>query len=324
MSRRPNAERTLSEPPSPETTTCPEVAVSGRTPGSMQPSRAPGLRPQSLPRGLYYDRHCIADAEHDEILRWLATIHPIREQRYAPNHPPPQGQSQRWLLRPVYWLGNWQFACLNYYHPPRGILHRCVKAEPFPPVLARLVAKAERIARRLYSGPDMPAAWHLNTCLVNFYGSRLEGDRRIDTARVGEHKDFEPGPVASLSLGERALFQFVSSSRIGERGAVAFQQWLDDGSLQIFGGERWKKHYFHRVQRVDRKGSAFDVHAENFVTRRVNFTFRYVPDEHIVPYADLPEASAEDVRGYMEQLAAHSAFFRGELEARRRASRARA
>jgi alkylated DNA repair dioxygenase AlkB len=285
----------------------------------MSASRAPGLRPQSLPRGLYYDPRFVTPAAREEILRWLATLHPIREQRYAPNHPPPAGQGQRWLLRPVYWLGNWQFACLNYYHPPRGILHRCVKAEPFPPVLAAVVAKAEAIARRLYSGPDMPAAWHLNTCLVNFYGSHLEDGHRVDTARVGEHKDFEPGPVASLSLGERALFQFVSSSRIGQRGAVALQQWLDDGSLQIFGGERWKKHYFHRVQRVDRKGSDFAIQAENFVTRRVNFTFRYVPDEHIVPYAKLPAASAQDVRGYMEQLAQHSTFFRKELKAPRHA-----
>jgi len=275
----------------------------------------PGLA--SLPRGLYYDRHCLSDAARDEIVHWLSTIHPIWEQRYAPNHPPPPGKSQRWLLRPVYWLGNWQFACLNYYHPPRGILHRCVNAEPFPPVLANVVAKAEAIARRLYTGPDMPVGWHLNTCLVNFYGSRLEGERRIDTARVGEHKDFEPGPVASLSLGERALFQFVSSSRIGDRGSVAFQQWLDDGSLQIFGGERWKKHYFHRVQRVDRKGSEFEVHAEGFLTRRVNFTFRYVPDQHIVAYAKLPAEAAEDVRGYMQQLAVHSKFFQKALAARR-------
>ncbi|MFN2425222.1 MAG: alpha-ketoglutarate-dependent dioxygenase AlkB, partial [Candidatus Binatia bacterium] len=201
----------------------------------------------------------------------------------------------------------------GYYHPPKGILHRCVKAEPFPPVLAALVARAESISRRIYSGPDMPAGWHLNTCLVNFYGSRLDGTRRIDTARVGEHKDFEPGPVASISLGERALFQFVSSSRIGQRGTVALQQWLDDGSLQIFGGDRWKTHHFHRVQRVDRKGANFAIHAEDFVTRRVNFTFRYVPDVHIVPYAKLPREAAEDVRGYMEQLAQHSSFFRKEL-----------
>lgn len=276
----------------------------------------PARRSSSLPPGLHYDREFIGHADRAEILAWLATIHPIWEQRYAPNHPPPAGREQRWLLRPVYWLGNWQFACLDYYHPPKGILHRCVQAEPYPPVLQRLVAEAERIARRIYRGPDMPAGWHLNTCLVNFYGSRIEGERAIDSARVGEHKDFEPGPVASLSLGARAFFQFVESSRIGARAAIVFQQWLDDGSLQIFGGERWKRQVFHRVQRVDRKGVTFPLHTENFLTRRINFTFRYVPDEHIVPYAQLPAGAAADVRGYMEALAQHSDFFRAALAAR--------
>ena len=271
-------------------------------------------RPSALPRGLYYDRDFIAPAARAEILEWLATIHPIWERRYAAHHPPPPGREQRWLLRPVYWLGNWQFACLDYYHPPKGILHRCVRAEPYPPVLQRLVAQTEKIAHRLYAGPDMPAGWHLNTCLVNFYGNRIEGDRRIDTARVGEHKDFEPGPVASMSLGARAFFQFVSGNRTREGAAVAFQQWLDDGSLQIFGGDRWKRQLFHRVQRVDRKGDAFALDTESFITRRVNFTFRYVPDEHILPFAQLPADAAADVREYMEQLARHSPFFRRELE----------
>jgi alkylated DNA repair dioxygenase AlkB len=276
-----------------------------------------GPRPSALPRGLHYDRAFVAPADREAILAWLATIHPIWERRYAAHHPPPPGREQRWLLRPVYWLGNWQFACLDYYHPPKGVRHRCVRAEPYPPVLRKLVARAEKIARRLFTGPDLPAGWHLNTCLVNFYGTRIDGGRAIDTARVGEHKDFEPGPVASLSLGARAFFQFVSGSRSGERADVAYQQWLEDGSLQIFGGDRWKRQLFHRVQRVDRKGAAVPLHTERFVTRRVNFTFRYVPDEHIVPYAGLPEDAAADVREYMEQLAVHSDFFRRALAARR-------
>jgi DNA oxidative demethylase len=270
----------------------------------------------ALPRGLFYDRRFLTPGDRDDIVRWLGSIHPIREQRYAPNHPPPPGKSQRWLLRPVYWLGNWQFACLDYYHPPKGVLDRCVRAEPYPAVLARLVAKSEGIARELYRGDDMPAGWRLNTCLVNFYGSLVDGDRRVDCARVGEHRDFEPGPVASISIGERAFFQFVSASRAGAAGTVAWQQWLEDGSLQIFGGDRWKRQLFHRVQRVERRASSIAVDAPGFEVRRVNFTFRYVPDAHIVRYAHLPQASADDVRGYMEQLAQHSAFFRRELEAR--------
>jgi alkylated DNA repair dioxygenase AlkB len=276
----------------------------------------PVARSPSLPRGLHYDHAFVAPADRAAILAWLGTIHPIWERRYPTTRPLPPGREQRWLLRPVYWLGNWQFACLDYYHPPKGVRHRCVRAEPYPPVLARLVARAERIARRSYDGPDLPAGWHLNTCLVNFYGSRIENGRRIDTARVGEHKDFEPGPVASISLGARALFQFVTGGRTRERAAVAFQQWLDDGSLQIFGGDRWKRQLFHRVQRVDRKGGPFDLRTEGFVARRVNFTFRYVPDEHILRYAELPAEAASDVHQYVERLARHSAFFRRELDAR--------
>lgn len=278
-----------------------------------------------FPQGLYYDPAFISPKSREEILRWLGTIRPLWEERYSPNNPPPPGQVQRSLLRPVYWLGNWQFACLNYYHPPKGTFHRCVRAEPFPPVFVRLISKVETLTRRMFRGADLPLGWHLNTCLVNLYGSRLEGDRRIDTARVGEHKDFEPGPVASISLGERAMFQFVASRSLGQRDGVVFQQWLEDGSLQIFGGEKWKQRLFHRVQRVDKKlGARFSLDVENFETRRINFTFRYVPDVHITPYAQLPKGAAEDVRAYMERLADHASFFRRELERAGRGGKQRA
>lgn len=253
--------------------------------------------------------------DRQEILAWLRTIHPIWEQRYSRNNPPPEGQSQRQLLRPVYWLGNWQFACLDYYHPPKGIENRCVRAEGFPAPMRRWVLQIEEIARRTYLGTDLPARWKLNTCLVNFYGSKIEGEKRIDTARVGEHMDFEPGPVASVSLGERALFQFVSSRRVGQRDGVVFQQWLDDASLQIFGGAKWKRQLFHRVQRVDRRDKCrFELNVEDFETRRINFTFRYVPEEHIVRLADLPAPLAEDVVPYVQELARHSDFFSDELK----------
>src|SRR5947208_4495292 len=134
----------------------------------MDSSMRPGHRP-SLPRGLHYDPDFIAAGDRTEIVEWLATIRPIWERRYAPHHPPPAGQEQRGLLRPVYWLGNWQFACLDYYRPPHGIHGRCMRAEPFPPVLEGLVRRIEARARDMFDGPDLPAGWHLNTCLVNFY-----------------------------------------------------------------------------------------------------------------------------------------------------------
>ena len=268
--------------------------------------------------GLFYDRNFVTRSEREQVFEWLSTIHPIWEERYSKHNPPPSGKEQRRLLRPVYWLGSWQFACLDYYHPPKGTENRCVQAEPFPPILSRLVARVEAIAREMFVRPgDMPKGWHLNVCLVNFYGNRLENGKRVDCARVGEHKDFEPGPVASLSFGERAFFQFVSSRRPGTRDAVVFQQWLDDSSLQLFGGDRLKRQLFHRVQRVDKKlGHRFALNVEDFETRRVNLTFRYVPEEHVVSYAKLPQNSADDVRSYMGELAQHSEFFAQALKAR--------
>jgi alkylated DNA repair dioxygenase AlkB len=283
---------------------------------ALPPRRGPSLAQKARQRtpGHHYNASFLSASDKTEILSWLGTLYPLWEQRYSKHFPPPEGQSQRRLLRPVYWLGNWQFACLDYYRPPKGVLNRCVKAEPFPAVLQRQVAKVEEHARRMFRGPDMPKGWHLNTCLVNFYGSRLEDGKWVDTARVGEHKDFEPGPVASLSFGERALIQFVTSSRPGERDEVVLEQWLDDGSLELFGGARWKEQTFHRVQRVDtREGHLLKPELPDFRTRRINLTFRYVPDVHVIPFAQLSPEAREDVRPYMAKLAEHSAFFRAEL-----------
>ncbi|MCE9666480.1 alpha-ketoglutarate-dependent dioxygenase AlkB [Myxococcus stipitatus] len=284
---------------------------------ALPPRRGPSLAHKARQRtpGHHYNASFLSAMDREAILSWLGALHPLWEERYSKHFPPPPGQSQRRLLRPVYWLGNWQFACLDYYRPPKGVWNRCVKAEPFPEVLQRQVSKIEELARRMFRGPDMPKGWHLNTCLVNFYGSRLEDGRWVDTARVGEHKDFEPGPVASLSFGERALIQFVTSTRPGERDAVVLEQWLDDGSLELFGGARWKDETFHRVQRVDtRAGHDLAPKLPDFRTRRINLTFRYVPDVHVTPYAALSPEAREDVRPYMEQLAKGSAFFRAELD----------
>jgi alkylated DNA repair protein (DNA oxidative demethylase) len=267
--------------------------------------------------GHIYERDFLSPGARTELVRYLTSLHPIWEERFSAHNPPPPGQKQRRLLRPVYWLGNWQFACLDYYRPPNGIRDRCVKAEPFPAVLAELVAQIEAMARLELRESDIPKGWHLDTCLVNFYGDRREGEKLVDVARVGEHKDFEPGPVASISLGERALLQFVRSQKPGERDEVVLQQWLEDSSLQLFGGARWKDHLFHRVQRVERKGAhRFPLHLNDFETRRINLTLRYVPDQHVIPYANLSTNAASDVRGYMETLARHAPFFAKELAAR--------
>ncbi len=262
-----------------------------------------------------YDSTFVDVAARAELLEWLATLAPLWEMRFSTKRPLPPGKQQRPLLRPVYWLGNWQFACLGYYEPPRRTHDVAVAAEPFPPVLARLVAVIEGRVRAGFPPAAVPRRWHLNTCLVNFYGDKTdETGKEIDAARVGEHRDFEPGPVASISLGERARFQFV---RRGMRDAPPVRtQWLEDRSLQIFGGPRWKDELLHRVQRVeDKLALALPPAITGFRTRRINFTFRYVPDEHVVPYARLPAAARDDVRDYVTTLAQRSAFFASALAA---------
>ena len=274
---------------------------------------APGDR-SGRDRSYLYVPGYVDDARRAAIMAWLATLHPLWEQRYSTVRPPPAGKSQRPLLRPVYWLGNWQFACLGYYEPPRGVRDRCVAAEPLPPPLAAIAADVEARVRRSFPPADVPPGWKLDTCLVNFYGSRREGERWVDVARVGEHRDHEPGPVASVSLGERALFQFVG--RGAGEGAPVRTQWLDDGSLQVFGGPHWKDDLLHRVQRVDRKlDRELPPAIDGFRTRRINFTFRHVPAQHVVPFARLGGQARADVRGYVEELAAGSAHFRAALRA---------
>lgn len=265
---------------------------------------------EALPPGLFYQFPFVNREERAQILNWLKTLHPLWEMRFSEHFPPPEGDQQRPLLRPVYWLGNWQFACLNYYHPPEGILHRCLKAEPYPPFLKKQVERMEFIARKRFPKNSVPEKWKLNTCLINFYGSKLEDGKWIDRARVGEHKDFEPGPVASLSFGDRAYFQFVAgNSNLGEDNAI-YSQWLEDSSLQIFAGEKWKERYFHRVQRVeDKRKESLGPEISGFSTRRINFTFRYVPEEHIYQLSDLPSPHREDIGPYLKELAQFSLYF---------------
>jgi alkylated DNA repair protein (DNA oxidative demethylase) len=283
--------------------------------GARMPSASALPASARDPLGHLYDPKYLSRPARTEILRYLETIRPIWEFRYATDEAAPDGRGQRRLLRPVYWLGNWQFACLDYYRPPRGTKERCVRAEPFPPVLARIARDAETRARKAFPERYVPRGWHLNTCLINFYGKRLEAGRWVDSARVGEHRDFEPGPVASLSIGERALFQFVTSRRIGERDAPLLSQWLDDGSLQIFAGPLYKERTFHRVQRVDRRdGVLLPPALDDFRTRRVNFTFRYVPKADVIPFARLSPRPRARVEGYVRELAERSELFRRELE----------
>lgn len=267
-------------------------------------------RPAAGAGGLIYRENFVTAAQKQQILGEVRELYPIWENRFSEHNPPPPGTQQRRLLRPVYWLGNWQFACLNYYHPPKGIEHRCVQAEAFPPAMQALVDEIMELTRNNFDERDIPRGWELNTCLINYYGSQIASDgTKTDVARVGEHKDFEPGPVASVSFGAKALFQFVASDGKQQQSQVVLQQWLEDSSLQIFGGEKFKKKLFHRVQRVEKAPELEGLHTPEFETRRLNFTFRYVPREHIQPLGRFPETLRSDVKPYVAKLAEKSPFF---------------
>jgi hypothetical protein len=256
----------------------------------------------------------ISQTEKEQIFNYLKTLHPIWENRYSESNPPPEGEPNRQLLRPVYWLGNWQFACLDYYHPPKGMYNRCVDAEKYPAVIEKIISKVHALVREQFDERDVPKNWELNTCLINYYGYKKIGEKNLDTARVGEHKDFEPGPIASISFGEKALFQFVKSAGKSQQSNVILQQWLEDSSLQLFGGEKFKKQLFHRVQRVEEKGTSYpELNTTHFETRRVNFTFRYVPRDHILPLRKIPEALRTDVLPYVAELAKKSDYWKNEL-----------
>lgn len=265
--------------------------------------------------GLFYHPTFVRRAESEEIIEWLKTLYPIWEMRFSEHNPPPAEDTQRQLLRPVYWLGNWQFACLNYYHPPKGIHNRCIRAEDYPPILKKLLLTIENITKVHFKKHEVPKGWKLNTCLINFYGTKIdETGKRVDTARVGDHKDFELGPVASLSFGERAFFQFVLGKK-DLKNNVLHEQWIEDCSLQIFGGELYKNRAFHRVQRVEKKlKKHFDINVENFETRRINFTFRYVPEEHIIKFQELPSELRSDITPYVEELAKQSTYWAKQLK----------
>jgi alkylated DNA repair dioxygenase AlkB len=182
-------------------------------------------------------------------------------------------------------------------------------------IVEKLLVIIEQIAKTHFKKSDVPEKWKQNTCLINYYGASIGVDgKRNDCARVGDHKDFELGPVASLSFGERAFFQFVMGNK-NLKNNVLEEMWLDDSSLQLFGGSLYKERAFHRVQRVENKlKKHFDLNVENFETRRINFTFRYVPEEHIVRFRDLPQSLKEDIHPYMEILARSSEHFEKELK----------
>ena len=80
---------------------------------------------------------------------------------------------------------------------------------------------------------------------------------------------------------------------IGKDLAARIREIVDTGDAE-----------FHRELMAE-----FPPTIEGFHTRRINFTFRYVPPAHVTPFARLSEATRRDVLPYVEELAQYSRFF---------------
>lgn len=268
-----------------------------------------GHEPLEVP-GFSYLPRFISEAEGEALLRYFGSLTPLWESRYVGEHAAREGQTQRRLTRPVYWLGAWQFACLGYYAPPQHVDEKCVRAEPMPQLMRELL---ERLAPQLAAhGADAAP----NTCLINYYGSELTTDAKgrpqpVDYARLRMHRDHEPGPVVMFSLGQPALFEFVDPQT---PDAPEVSLWLKNRSVVLFSGPKFKDRLYHRVTRV-RHGDSPKMPEvlPDFRLRRVSVSFRFVPEAHIKSLRELSEGAQAQVRGYVEQLAVRSEHFRDEL-----------
>lgn len=251
--------------------------------------------------GYSYLPQFISLGESVALIEYFASLRPLWEHRYSDDDKVRRGAKSRRLSRPVYWLNAWQFACLGYYSEPLHTEHKCVRAEPYPQVFEGILERARSALTRHTN--ESPA---FNSALINYYGSEIEGIRKKDIARLGAHKDSEPGPVVMFSIGQPALFEFVNR----EKTKVHLAHWARHRSLTILSGETFKDTYYHRVTRV-RHGiePVLSSPLPNFALRRVSVSLRSVPDDKIETFAELPQEAREQVRGYIETLSEHSSFF---------------
>ena len=275
-----------------------------------------GLEAIEVP-GFSYLPGFITPAEGVELLRYFGSLKPLWESRHAGGDAARAGATSRRLTRPVYWLGAWQFACLGYYALPNHTTEKCLRAEPFPEVMTSVL---QRLAPKLSAHQDATEQGQApNTCLINYYGSELTKDRTgrsqpVDYARLRMHRDGEPGPVVMFSIGRPGLFEFVDGARPDES---ELSLWLQDRSVVLFSGPRFKDHLYHRVTRVlHGETKAMPTVLEGFKLMRVSVSFRSVPEADIKSLREFSAPAQAKVHGYVEQLAQSSPHFRAQLKVR--------
>jgi DNA oxidative demethylase len=276
---------------------------------SMPPMAPPphdGRSAIELP-GFSYLPGFISVAEAETLIEFFAELGPLWEQRHRASQNARPGKHSRRLTRPVYWLGAWQFACLGYYAEPDHLEDRCVRAEPFPPVMQAILDRL----RPAVEAHDPTLAALPNTCLINYYGREIgEGPPR-DYARLRMHRDAEPGPVVMFSIGQPGLLEFVEPETPDEPELAV---WLRHRSISILSGPDFKDRLYHRISEV-RSGRepVLGCRLDGFEVRRVSVSFRTVPEAWIVEFGELGAGSRELVRDYVEELARGSEHFAGQL-----------
>ncbi|MBW2256951.1 MAG: alpha-ketoglutarate-dependent dioxygenase AlkB [Deltaproteobacteria bacterium] len=182
--------------------------------------------------GFSYLPRFIGVDEARTLVDYFAGLHPLWEKRFADGHRSRRGATGR-LTRPVYWLGAWQFAALGYYAEPEHLVDKCVRAEPLPPVMTRIL---ERLRPELVPhGDDGPLP---NTCLINYYGHQPKRDGKppLDFARLRMHRDAEPGAVVMFSVGQPAQFEFVDP----EAATPEHSLWVRDTVRSPCWARNWR------------------------------------------------------------------------------------
>ena len=260
----------------------------------------------------YLPRFIHAD-EAEELIEYFGSVSPIWERRHHDAQHQRNGESRRRLTRPVYWLGAWQFASLGYYAEPLYREDRCVRAEGFPDVMQRILSRLRSPLQELHgaAGPTQPGQLP-NTCLINYYGREVGLGQPRDYARLRMHRDGEPGPVVMFSIGQPGLLEFLDPEVSPE---PELSVWTRHRSVTILSGPDFKDRLYHRIVQV-RTGQdpALRCTLDNFEPRRVSVSFRHVADDLISDFGELPEDKRALVRGYVRELAEHSAHFAKQLD----------
>ena len=263
-------------------------------------------------QGFSYLPQFITKEESEQLLEYFSSVQPLWEQRHTGEESERASKHSRRLTRPVYWLGAWQFACLGYYAEPNYRENRCVRAEPFPEVMQEILNRLQPLIKRDHQGAqgelsqDSP-----NTCLINYYGRETTNGIPRDYARLRMHRDGEIGPVVMFSLGQAGLLEFLDPERSPE---PELGVWTRHRSVSILSGPEFKDRLYHRVSQV-RTGELpiMSTSLPQFDLRRVSVSFRHVPEELIVDFADLPNERREKVRAYVASLGEKSTHFREQL-----------